>query len=72
MLLTEWSLPITKDAIKYPLEMLLTIPSKEHNGKAEMTLRHMGVSAGADSKGADQSWNQLFDEREESPMEIST
>jgi uncharacterized protein YndB with AHSA1/START domain len=50
--------------------MLLTVTFK-HKGKTEMTLRHMGVSAGADRKGADQGWNQSFDQLAESAMEMS-
>jgi len=52
--------------------MLLTVTFKEHNGKTEMTLHHMGVSAGAHSKGADQGWNQSFDKLAESLKEMST
>ena len=73
MVLTErGTLPFTKDATESPLEMLLTVTFKEHNGKTEMTLCHMGVSTGADSKGADQGWNQSFDKPAESLKEMST
>ena len=37
-----------------------------------MTLRYMDVSAGVDSKGADQGWNQAFDKPAESLKEMST
>jgi len=37
-----------------------------------MTLRHMGIPAGADSEGANQGWNQSFDKLAESLKEMST
>lgn len=49
---------MTKD---FPLEMLITVTFEEHNGKTKVTLRHMGMPAGADTEGANQGWNQSFD-----------
>jgi uncharacterized protein YndB with AHSA1/START domain len=49
----------------FPLEMLVTVTFEEHNGKTKMTLRHMGMPAGADTEGANQGWNQMFDKLSE-------
>ena len=50
----------------FPLEMLVTVTFAERGGKTEMTLRHKGIPAGADTEGANQGWNQSFDKLAES------
>jgi uncharacterized protein YndB with AHSA1/START domain len=49
-----------------PLEMLITVTFRANNGKTEMSLRHKGIPAGADTEGANQGWNQSFDKLAES------
>jgi uncharacterized protein YndB with AHSA1/START domain len=55
----------------FPLEMLVTVTFEEHDGKTKMTLRHMGMPAGADTEGANQGWNQSFDKLAEIMKEES-
>jgi len=50
-----------------PLEMLVTVTFEEYKGnKTKITLTHVGIPAGEDSKGADQGWNESFDKLAES------
>jgi len=44
-----------------PLEMLVTVTFEEHEGKTKLTLRHVGIPAGADREGANQGWSESFD-----------
>jgi uncharacterized protein YndB with AHSA1/START domain len=49
----------------FPLEMLITVLFEEHDSKTKLTLRHIGMPAGADSEGAEQGWSQSFDKLDE-------
>src|SRR6266699_6085351 len=40
----------------FPLEMLVTVTFEEHEGKTKLTLRHVGIPAGADRDGANVGW----------------
>jgi len=44
-----------------PMEMLVTVTFEELGGKTRMTLRHVGLPAGEQSKMAEQGWNASFD-----------
>lgn len=44
-----------------PLEMLVTVTFEEHEGKTKLTLRHVGIPAGADRDGANVGWSQSLD-----------
>ena len=44
-----------------PLEMLVTVTFEEHQGKTKLTLRHVGIPAGADRDGAQQGWSESFE-----------
>ena len=43
------------------LEMLVTVTFEEHEGKTKLTLRHVGIPAGADREGAQQGWSESLD-----------
>jgi len=45
----------------FPLEMLVTVTFEEHEGKTKLTLRHVGIPAGADRDGANVGWSQSLD-----------
>jgi uncharacterized protein YndB with AHSA1/START domain len=45
----------------FPLEMLVTVTFEEIEGKTKLTLRHVGIPAGADRDGANVGWNQSLD-----------
>ena len=45
----------------FPMELEVTIMFEEKDGKTTMTLRHVGMPAGENHNGANQSWNQSFD-----------
>jgi len=50
-----------------PVEMLVTVTFEDYKGnKTKMTLTHVGIPAGEDSKGANQGWNESFDKLAES------
>src|SRR2546427_2073973 len=44
-----------------PMEMQVTVTFEELGGKTRMTLRHVGIPAGEQSKMAEQGWNMSFD-----------
>ncbi len=44
-----------------PLEMLVTVTFEGLAGKTRMTLKHVGIPAGEESKMAEQGWNTSFD-----------
>ena len=70
MVLTEWS--HADQTQQNPRENPFNDYIQRTQLEGEMTLHYMGVSAIADSKGADQGWNQLFDKLAESMKEMST
>jgi uncharacterized protein YndB with AHSA1/START domain len=45
----------------FPLEMLVIVTFEEHEGKTKLTLRHVGIPAGADRDGANVGWGQSLD-----------
>lgn len=45
----------------FPLEMLLTVTFEEHGGKTKLTLRHVGIPAGADSDNAQAGSNESLE-----------
>jgi uncharacterized protein YndB with AHSA1/START domain len=45
----------------FPLKMLVTVTFEEHEGKTKLTLRHVGIPAGADRDGANVGWSQSLD-----------
>ncbi len=45
----------------FQLERLVTVTFEEIEGNTKLTLRHVGIPAGADSDGANVSWNQCLD-----------
>jgi uncharacterized protein YndB with AHSA1/START domain len=45
----------------FPLEMLLMVTFEEHGGKTKLTLRHVGIPAGADSDNAQAGWNESLE-----------
>ncbi len=45
----------------WPSELLVTVTFEEHNGKAKMTLRHVGLPAGTMSDLTNAGWNESFD-----------
>jgi uncharacterized protein YndB with AHSA1/START domain len=49
----------------FPLEMLVTVTFEEIEGKTKLTLRHVGIPAGADRDGANVGWNQSLDKLDE-------
>lgn len=52
---------------EFPMEMTMTIVFEElPGGKTKMALRHEGMPAGEDTKGANQGWNESFDKLAES------
>ncbi len=51
---------------EWPLELLVTVTFEEHEGKTKLTLRHVGIPAGENSKLAQQGWNESFDKLAES------
>jgi uncharacterized protein YndB with AHSA1/START domain len=53
-------------SMDFPPEMLVTVTFEEYNGKTKLTLRHVGIPAGAESKGAQQGWNESLDKLAES------
>ena len=50
----------------FPLEMLVTVIFEEFEGKTKLTLRHVGIPSGADSRGAQQGWSESFEKLAES------
>jgi uncharacterized protein YndB with AHSA1/START domain len=51
---------------EWPLELLVTVTFEEHEGKTKLTLQHVGIPAGENSKLAQQGWNESFDKLAES------
>ena len=49
-----------------PLEMLVTVTFEEHDGKTQMTLRHVGIPAGMMRDMTNAGWNSSFDKLAES------
>jgi len=46
----------------FPMEMLVTVEFEQLDGnKTKMTLTHVGMPAGEDTKGANAGWNESFD-----------
>jgi uncharacterized protein YndB with AHSA1/START domain len=45
----------------FPLEMLVTVTFEELEGKTKLTLRYVGIPAGADRDGANVGWSQILD-----------
>lgn len=45
----------------FPLELQVTVTFEEHEGKTNMTLRHVGMPAGEMSDMAGAGWNESFD-----------
>ena len=45
----------------FPLEMLVTVIFEEYNGKTKLTLQHVGISSGPESKGAERGWRESLD-----------
>ena len=44
-----------------PMEMQVTVTFEEVGGKTRMTLKHVGIPAGDQSKMAEMGWNTSFD-----------
>jgi uncharacterized protein YndB with AHSA1/START domain len=44
-----------------PMEMLVTVTFEELGGKTRMTLKHVGIPEGEQSKMAEMGWNTSFD-----------
>ena len=45
----------------FPQEMLVTVTFEEYEGKTKLTLRHVGIPAGAHRDGAKQGWSESLD-----------
>ena len=50
----------------FPLEMLVIVTFEDLGGRTKITLEHIGLPVGPDSKGAEQGWNESLDKLAES------
>lgn len=49
------------DDANWPADTTVTVTFKEEDGITEITLRHLGIPAGAHREGASVGWGQSFD-----------